>query len=195
MSADVKEATDEALMAAYQTGERAAFAEIFRRYGPRLARLFRRDMRTADADDLVQQTFLQLHRARHDFRTAARLRPWLYTIALNTRRQYFRRLGRRSESDVDRETHGEPVATSGDPETAVRDAQLRAALRELPRTQRQVIILHWFEGLTFREVAQVVGASHSAVRVRAHRGYEKLRTMLGPDAVTDRPSGAYASKG
>lgn len=166
-------------MAAYVGGDRAAFAELFRRYAPRLQRLLLRDLGRSDAaHDLVQQTFLQLHRARHDFRAGARLRPWLFTIALNLKRQHFRRLGRRPEASLP--TDGaEPVAPRGNPEARAGDAELRAALQQLPEPQREVIVLHWFEGLSFREIAETVGASQPAVKVRAHRGYNRLRESLG----------------
>jgi RNA polymerase sigma-70 factor (ECF subfamily) len=185
--------TDEELMAAYVAGDRGAFAALFERYAARLAGMFRRDLPAADADDLVQQTFLQLHRARRDFRVGAKLRPWLYTIALNIQRQHFRRAGRRTVASLDAPHQAEPAAAVGDPEASADDAQLRAALQRLPAGQRDVIVLHWFEGLSFREVAQVVGASQSAVKVRAHRGYAKLREILGADAVTDRAAQAYST--
>lgn len=167
-------------MAAYVGGDRSAFAALFERHAPRIRRLMQRDLaRGEDAHDLVQQTFLQLHRARHDFRAGAKLRPWLFTIALNLKRQHFRRLGRRPETSLEHEGVGEPVETRGGPEASARDAQLRAALSRLPEAQREVIVLHWFEGLTFREIAKMVGASQPAVKVRAHRGYTKLRQSMG----------------
>jgi RNA polymerase sigma-70 factor (ECF subfamily) len=188
--------SDEELMAAYVAGDRAAFAELFRRYAPRLTRLMRRDMaRDEDGGDLVQQTFLQLHRARLDFRAGAMLRPWLYTIALNLKRQYFRRLGRRPEVTLDPIEHGEPVSSDADAEQGVHAAELRRALRQLPDGQRQVIELHWFEGLTFAEVGQVVGAGTSAVKVRAHRGYAKLRRLLADAGVTAAVLETYAEQG
>lgn len=168
-------------MAAYVRGDRAAFTELFARYAPRLQRLMQRDLGGAEvAHDLVQQTFLQLHRARNDFRPGAKLRPWLFTIALNLKRQHFRRRARRPQTSLDAEGPGfEPVAARGNPERSANDAQLRAALLQLPDAQREVIVLHWFEGMTFREVAQVVGASQAAVKVRAHRGYNRLRETMG----------------
>lgn len=178
--------TDEQLMAAYVAGERAAFGELFSRYGPRLVRLFSRDLGGRDeVHDLVQQTFLQLHRARRDFRVDAKLRPWLFTIALNLKRQHFRRLGRRGEASLE-DANAEPVAPRGNPEADVRDAQLRRALDHLPEAQREVIVLHWFEGLSFREIADAVGAGVSAVKVRAHRGYGRLRELMA-DAHPNAP--------
>ncbi len=178
-------------MAAYVAGDRAAFDALFSRYAPRLrSMLARRVSRTDDVGDLVQQTFLQLHRARRDFRADAKLRPWLYTIALNLSRQYFRRRGRRPEAALGE--HEPPErGRQGDPERTAVAGELRAALAELPAPQREVIELHWFEGLPFKEVAAVVGASESAVKVRAHRGYEKLRARLADPAVTSPRSGGY----
>ncbi len=184
-------ASDEALMADYVRGERAAFDALFARYAPRIrSMLARRIARSDDVADLVQQTFLQLHRARRDFRADAKLRPWLYTIALNLARQYFRRRGRRPEAalgDLEPPARGR----DGDPERTAVAGELRAALAQLPTPQREVIELHWFEGLPFKEVAEVVGASESAVKVRAHRGYEKLRGRLMDAAVTRPGPRAY----
>jgi RNA polymerase sigma-70 factor (ECF subfamily) len=67
---------------------------------------------------------------------------------------------------------------------------LARVLETLPPDQRQVIELHWFDGLEFPEVAQVVGATLSAVKVRAHRGYVRLRQALGDDL--DLAAGAAA---
>src|SRR5450432_4495038 len=87
--------TDEELMDRYLAGDREAFRELFRRYAPVVLRLVRRNVPTDEAHDLVQLTFLHLHRGRKDFRRGARLRPWLCTIAINVRRQYFRSLKNR----------------------------------------------------------------------------------------------------
>jgi RNA polymerase sigma-70 factor (ECF subfamily) len=183
--------TDEALMASYVAGDQRAFAELFARYAPRLTRMFGRDLRPDDAHDLMQQTFLQLHRARNDFRQDAKLRPWLYTIARNLLRQHFRRRGRRPEASLDAQGAAEPIAPGVTPEQQAEARQVRQVLGRLPATQAEVISLHWFEGLSFREVAQVVGASESAVKVRAHRGYAKLRELIEGPGVTAPGAGAY----
>jgi RNA polymerase sigma-70 factor (ECF subfamily) len=174
------ESSDEALMAAYCRGDEAAFRQLFDRYAPRLVRALMRQVNSReDAHELVQQTFLQLHRARHDFREGTPLRPWLFTICMNLKREYFRRKGRRPEAPLELDGRIDPVASPHDPVRAERGRQLKRALQQLPDAQREVIELHWFEGLPFSEVAEVVGASVTAVKVRAHRGYERLRGVLG----------------
>jgi RNA polymerase sigma-70 factor (ECF subfamily) len=173
--------TDEELMLAYARGDQAAFRELFQRYAPMLLRLMQRTVsRAADAQDLVQQTFLQLHRARGDFRADMRVRPWILTIALNLARDLLRRRGRRPEVEVEEETLPAPAATASHlVESKDVGRRVREALRELPREQREVIELHWFEQLSFTEIAAIVGATCGAARVRAHRGYATLRKRLG----------------
>lgn len=167
-------------MARYVAGDADAFRVLFDRYAPRLTSLMRRQLfRPQDATDLVQQTFLQLHRARRDFRPDSKLRPWLYTIALNLKRKYFRTHSRRPTTSLEIEPEGEDTSPDAPAIQAETIAAVREALQTLPENQRTVIELHWFEGLPFAEVAQVVGAKTSAVKVRAHRGYKRLKEQLG----------------
>jgi RNA polymerase sigma-70 factor (ECF subfamily) len=172
--------SDEELMAAYIAGSHAAFTELFRRYAPILLRLMQHRIdRRQEADDLVQQTFLQLHRSRYDFRAGAALRPWLFTIALNLRFQHFRERGRRRETTLDVSTMSSAEVVTDAPQDGVDDRQeVHQALTKLPADQRDVIVLHWLEGLSFAEVSRAVGASVNAVKVRAHRGYVGLRRIL-----------------
>lgn len=171
--------SDEELMAAYVAGDRQAFRALFDRYVPILTAVMRRGMaRDANTTDLVQQTFLQVHRARRDFTQGRRLRPWLLTIALNTKRQHLRKLSRRREQTLELDGRSDPVAAAHDPVQREREQLLRAALAQLPEGQRTVIELHWLSGVPFPEVAEITGVSLSAVKVRAHRGYRKLRDLF-----------------
>ena len=167
-------------MAAYVAGDHAAFAELFRRYAPVLLRLMQHRLRRRqEADDLVQQTFLQLHRSRHDFRKGAALRPWLFTIALNLRFQHFRACGRRRETPLDVDAIESVDTAVGAPQEQFDESrEIQAALKKLPSEQRDVIVLHWLAGLPFSDVSRAVGASVNAVKVRAHRGYVSLRKLL-----------------
>lgn len=178
-------------MARYQRGDRAAFRELFDRYAPRLRKTMLRGLFDREvADDLVQQTFLQLHRARNDYREDSAFRPWIYTIALNLKRSHFRRMGRRSEANLGME----PMSVEGDPEELMAARELRAAVAELPEGQRQIVELFWFEGFSFREIAGVLGSTHGAVKVRAHRAYKAIRTLLEKKGVTDPSALAYVGR-
>jgi RNA polymerase sigma-70 factor (ECF subfamily) len=182
--------SDEQLMAAYVAGDGAAFRIIFERYAPLLLRAMLRELYVREeANDLVQQTFLQLHRARTDFDPGQKLKPWVFTIAMNLKREYFRRKKRRPERSLEAETAEPAVAALGAAQVEARRTLARA-LAGLPDDQREVIELHWFDGLEFPEVAVVVGASTSAVKVRAHRGYVRLRQALGDTAPLPPLEGA-----
>lgn len=173
------EPTDEELMRRYVLDDdRAAFEAIFGRYADRLLGVFRRSgCSEAVAQDMLQQTFLHVHRARRDFRLDGRLRPWVFAIGMNVRREHFRRRRRKPETSLDLDRHPEPSVPPAT--SSATDRLVRRTLADLPDSQREVILLHWYEGLTFREIAEVVGASRSAVKVRAHRGYNRLRDALG----------------
>lgn len=157
-------------------GEQGAFDALFARHGAAVrAYLWRVTGNRAAADDLAQATFLSLVRSRGRFEAGKRFTPWLYAIATNAARDWRRR-GKR-----------EPVADDGTlPEEAVEpstrdrglEKQVQKAVSQLPEAMREAVVLHWFEGLSFAEIADIAGVSASAVKVRAHRGYEKLRESL-----------------
>jgi len=172
--------TDEQLMLAYVRGQEGAYRELFARLAPVLLRIALRQLRRpADAQDILQQTFLQIHRARFDYDGRSKLRPWAITILLNLARDVLRRRGRWLESELDAERLPAHDAAAGRGERAETSARVRAAVACLPTPQREVIELHWFEELSFEDIGAVVGAQPGTVRVRAHRGYQTLRKALG----------------
>lgn len=165
-------------MEAYARGDRAAFDALFSRHAARLHGVLSRGMRRPeDAKDLVQQTFLQLHRHRADYDPSRAFRPWLYTIGLNLKRQYLRTKGRRPESELDEMVERTLAHTPGSALLENRQL-LELGLRRLSPETAEVIVLHWFGELPMTEIAAMVGASESAVKVRAHRGYEALRAIF-----------------
>lgn len=167
-----------ALLEAYLEGDAGAFRELFEREAPVVQRSLRRaGVPTSELPDLVQRTFLQLHRARRDYRRGDPVRPWIMTIAANLRRDLMRRRGRWRETDrVEEKTNG--ATPQGLLEARQGERSVRQALSTLPADQRQVIELHWFEELGFAEIASLLEISESAAKVRAHRGYERLRELL-----------------
>jgi len=155
-------------MEAYAAGSTDGLERLFDRYAPLLLNVLQRRM----AD---QQTFLQLHRARADFDPSRRFRPWLFSIALNVQREYFRFRERHPETNLLDESLGEVCSGAGRAEAAW---DLERALPSLSAEQREVVELHWLGDLTFPEVAAIVGATVSTTRVRAYRAYTRLRTLL-----------------
>ena len=124
---------DEALFARYAAGEAQAFQTLFARFAPLLTRVVRRRVfDAAQAQDLVQQTFLQVHRARFDFRVDGRLRPWVITICMNVVRQHFRRTRRAAELPLEEDGSWLPTVAPHDPVRAEAARQLHVALAQLP---------------------------------------------------------------
>jgi len=179
------EYTDEALMEAYVAGDEPAYRVLFDRLAPVLQRIVRRRLSSDDeARDVVQQTFLNMHRFRADFRTGARLRPWLTTIAMNLTREHHRRVGRLRERPLEDTESSRPVVMEvPSPADSVQHTdEVRKAMAGLLDSQRQVIELRWFHDKSYDEISEIVGASVAAVRVRAHRGYERMRGVLNVEA-------------
>src|SRR5213075_1979666 len=125
----------------------------------------------AVADDLTQTTFLKLHRARGEYRRDLRLRPWVFTIAARVRLDEHRRHQRVPE-ELDEETLAAP--DEGGPAAGATEAgelveRVRRVLETLPESQRVIVHLHRYEGLTFGEIARALGTTERAVKLRAFR--------------------------
>lgn len=163
-------------MRAYVAGDDDAFAALFARYGGRVLARMRRAVGEAAARDLTQQTFLQLHRARNDFREDAALRPWLLTIARNVLRDHLRRVRRRPD---ELPLLLDPSGTDRATDSAEARAAVREAVAGLPESQRVVVRRQWLEHRSHTDIARELGISRGAVKVRAHRAYRALRRVLG----------------
>jgi RNA polymerase sigma-70 factor, ECF subfamily len=167
--------SDETLMRTYVDGDQDAFAELFRRYGGPVTRRMQRSVGTGSARDLTQQTFLQFHRSRQDFRVGAAVRPWLMTIARNVLRDHLRRSTRRPGSLP---LLDDPVTVSSPAEAREVRAVVLEAVDQLPESQRIVVRGHWLEHRSHADIARELGISRGAVKVRAHRAYQTLRRVL-----------------
>jgi RNA polymerase sigma factor (sigma-70 family) len=167
--------SDEMLMERFLGGDASAFDALFARYAARLHGYLRRMVGSTTADDLTQTSFLSVVRSRDRFQRGARFRPWLYAIASNAARDHLRRA--RFEQPADDGELPEQAVETPLPDPALKKA-VHAALAQLPLQQREAILLHRFEGFSFSEIAETLGLSESAVKVRAHRGYVRLRLLL-----------------
>jgi RNA polymerase sigma factor (sigma-70 family) len=178
--------SDETLMQAYVQGDARAFDGLFARLAPSVHGFFLRSFgNRAVADDLLQLTFLKLHRSRADYNPELPVKPWLFTIASRVRLDELRRRYRVADttSEEDLDTLADARATTAataEQELLRNDEQkaVQAALACLPESQRVVIQLHRFEGLKLAEIAEILGTTETAVKLRAFRGYEQLRLSL-----------------
>lgn len=180
---------EEQLMEAWVAGDAVAFERLFRLLAPSVHAFFARTVsHGAVAEDLLQTTFLKLHRARGSWRRGERLRPWVFTIAARVRADWLRR-NWRVETELDDDALPDPDA-EGDPADAPsareRSERVRVALERLSGPQRVVVHLHRFEELSFAEIGAAMGISEGAAKLRAFRAYARLRKLLA-DLVTEDP--------
>jgi RNA polymerase sigma-70 factor (ECF subfamily) len=194
----------DAAMDRYARGDDAAFAEIYDALAPRLQSFLARYTRDrARAEDVVQQTMLQIHRARGRFEVGSRVVPWAFAIARRLLIDQHRRGAREVLAPTDDESATELLAAVDAPaddvaianEVAVRLAQ---ELARLPENQRVAFELIKLDGLSIAEAAQVLGTTVAAVKLRAHRAYEAMRAVLaelgadGAGAARDFDGGGRA---
>ncbi len=174
-----------ALLARARSGSRAerdaAFARVYQLHRERtMALCLHIAGRRAEAEDAVQETFVSVHRALASFRGEARLSTWIFRIAV---REALRQRARRRE-DLAASLDDEPAAApAGDP--AIRREQrdaLRRALDRLSAEHRTVLSLFAVDGLSHREIADVLGIPEGTVWSRLHLARKRLAAELGPHA-------------
>jgi RNA polymerase sigma factor (sigma-70 family) len=176
--------SDDALMARFCDGDEDAFVLLYDRYAPQLEVFLRRFVRDrALAEDLLQTTFLSIVRARGRYTPLTGLRAWMYAIAGNAARDALRRRGARPEQSYDPALLSDlAAAPDADPTLAVSDPNMARAvdeaLQQLPPDQREAVLLHKLQGLSFPEIASALGTTVGAAKVRAHRGYQRLKLLL-----------------
>lgn len=176
-------------------GDMEALGVLFERYRQPLFGFLHRLLHDdAWAEDLTLDAFLRVYDRRRTYQAGRKFSTWLFTIAHNLGADRLRRLSRcelpAAASALDTLRDGGATPEELCARGALTDA-VRAAVSALPTDQRVVILLREYEGFSYREIAEVVGASEEAVRVRAHRARQALRHTLGPfveeewrDAVT-----------
>jgi RNA polymerase sigma-70 factor (ECF subfamily) len=174
----VADSTLEDLMQEYVDGKAIAFEEIYRRVSPSLlAFLLRLTRDRPRAEDLLQVTFVKVHRARSSYLLGAPLLPWLLAIA---RRTFLdeRRMTKSRYEDLSRDgkmpEHSEPPDTINDEVSDV----LARALDDLPDNYREAIQLTKITGLSLSEAADVLDTTPTAVKLRVHRGYNLMRDKI-----------------
>ncbi|MGD8439248.1 MAG: RNA polymerase sigma factor [Holophagae bacterium] len=170
------------LMIEYQKGDMEAFEGLYEALRRPLIRYLWTFVRNqAAAEDLLQETFLQLHRARQTYIPPRPVRPWIYAITRHVALMHLRTTRRRKEMLPDEELPEVPVTPSM--EQLADRATVQRLLATLPRPAQEVLILHHLLGLSFDEVGQIVGVAGGTAKVRAHRALKKIRDGLDKEGA------------
>lgn len=184
-------ATDEQLLDQYQRGDPQSFRALIERYHDDLMRFLVR--LTGDrqaAEDVFQETFLQVHLSADKFDPARRFKPWLFTIAANKGRDMLRKKSRRQTMDLSAPvgSGGQAGGSSGDPsgvsfidlmeidvpapdsglDDRERDQMVQRALDRLPLPLREILLLSYFQRLSYLQIADELGIPLGTVKSRLH---------------------------
>lgn len=179
-------ASESARLAAMGTGATPLeFQAVHDRYRPQVLRYLARLVGEGEAEDLTQSVMLKVSGALPDFRGEASLSTWIHRIAFNTAMDRLRRNATQPPIDPDAEAEDAEHAVAlqaATLEDSVVRAEMSACVREfierLPDTYRAVMVLSELEGFTNEEIAELLGVTLGTVKIRLHRGREKLRHEL-----------------
>ena len=192
--ANAPRSDDAALVARLKAGEDAAYAELVRRHGGRMLAVAKRYLKNEDAaQDCVQEAFLAAFKALDRFEERSSLATWLHRITVNAALQALRRRGAKDEVAIEpwlpsfdeegfRDGPERLTAESADELLAREDvrAEVRAAIDRLPTSYRNVLLLRDIEGLSIKEVAEMLEVSENNAKVRVHRARTALKKELEP---------------
>jgi RNA polymerase sigma-70 factor (ECF subfamily) len=172
-----------ALMVGYQAGDRDAFESLHAQLAPVLRRqLLRLARDPTRVDDLLQETFLQLHRARHTYDPAFPVRPWAYAIGRHVFLMECRYRSRRGDLACQQPLdEALPDADPGHEQALIARSRLGHALSRLSHSTRESVLLHHLHGLSFQDIARRLHIGGPALRARASRGMARLREALEDD--------------
>lgn len=176
--------SDEELMAQLQEGDERALAQLMQRYqGPLYGFLSRRV--GSAADDLFQETWIRIVRARERFDTERRFAAWLYQIANNLCRDRYRRVDAmrravdsfRAEDETLREAPATPALAEGD--------SMRERVLALPDRLREVLVLRYYEDLGEEEMSRVLGVPRGTIKSRLHAAVKALREGIARESEVE----------
>lgn len=180
--------TDETLMLAYRDGDAAAFEVLYARHRGRLFRyLLHQCARREQADEMFQEVWMSVIRARSGYEVSAKFTTWLFRIAHNRLIDGYRARGRLAEFEADAtDSEGDPpdhpAPISGQPEQLYERAlvagNMVAAIEALPAPQREAFLLAAEGGLTVEEIGNTTGTGYETAKSRLRYAYARLRSEL-----------------
>ena len=178
VEAQTQQLYERTLVVRSQIGDEAAMRELLEHYGPRLYFYLRKMLNNAPelVDDIAQETWVAIFRGLPTLRETGKFRAWAFSIA---RMRVFREYRRRKlpVQSLD-EAGAEELPAAEEAEWAVSAEDLRRGLDALTATQREALVLHYFEGMSYEEIARVTETQLGTVRSRIHHGKHALKGAL-----------------
>lgn len=176
--------SDEQLLSSYRTGDRAAFAELVKRYERELFHFLVRFLGDrAAAEDVFQETFLQVHQSAEQFDLERRLRPWLFTIAANKARDLMRQRARRPTNPLEAQISGSGDEGGGRfidlmqasvdmPDEPMQQQEVQQRVQgivmSMPHHFREILLLSYFHQFPYKQISDMLGIPLGTVKSRLH---------------------------
>jgi RNA polymerase sigma-70 factor (ECF subfamily) len=185
--------SDEELMLSYRGGDEAAFEMLYRRHEKPLLNFFYRVvMNAVEAENLCQETFFRIVRAKKKYEATAKFKTWLFQIALNLCRDRLRRMKHRSHISLNTQASSqndgdiELQELISDPssdlekhmETEELGALVQGAITSLPEDEHLVVVLKEYQGTKLSEIANIMNCPIGTIKSLNHRAHKKLRKIL-----------------
>jgi len=178
----VDDRTDEELLVAYREGERAAFVALLERYRGEVLNFLTRFLgNRAAAEDVFQDTFLQIHLSAESFDADRTFKPWLFTIAANKARDFHRRRKRRAAASLSAPIGGSEdgaefvdLLAGGEttPDVPVEQAEqaslVKRVVDDLPGHYREILLLSYFQRMSYQQIAETLEVPLGTVKSRLH---------------------------
>lgn len=174
------DATDTELVDRLRSGDREAFAQLTTRWqGKMYALAYRLTQDVEDAHDITQTAVMQMYRGVAHFNGRASFSTWAHRVVVNLCRDHQRTRQRQNETRLEVQVSGRPEESllGGGPNCEAR-ARVARAVASLPVAMREAVIMKYYQGLTFLEIAEVVEAPVPTIKSRVARGLQLLRELL-----------------
>lgn len=181
--------SDEDLMEYFQNGKTQAFNELVTRYTDRLHNfLFRYTHNHQDCEDLVQETFLRVHKSKMSYERIAKFSTWMYTIAMNLAKSMYKKKQRMQKVSIHKnETDPRDFELLIEDENILQDEELHQklsleklekALMRLAPEFREVVVYRDLQELSYDEIAEITGVAMGTVKSRINRGRAQVQSMI-----------------
>ena len=180
-----RDSSDEELVRAAQSGDRAAFGLLYERYARMVHGILLGRVPPSAVEDLVQDVFLRAMPRVSSLRDSQHFGGWLAAIARNRAVDFFRQS--RHGMELPEDSAGEAPLSKGTSSDSAEAHAMLTAIRTLPETYRETLILRLVEGMTGPEIAARTGLTHGSARVNLHRGMQQLREVLRIGVAGARP--------
>lgn len=173
------------LMIRYQAGDGAAADALVGMLNRILARyLYATSLGALNLEDLLQECWLRIHRARGSYRPGEPVMPWVLAIARHVRIDSYRKWRRTSGREVEIENRLEGMGKNPQKswDQAIAAERLLELMKMLPEAQREVVVLLKVSGMSVQEVALATGSTPAAVKQKAYRAYQTIRGVMGVES-------------